>query len=83
MAQILIVDDTAEMCTMLRRLFRQSGNATDMAQVASPVYYVTVERGLTSPATGMIRRAVREAEAAGATAFACTCRTARSSTAPM
>lgn len=50
-------------------LLPQSGNATEMAQVASPVYYVTAERGLTSPATGMIRRAVREAEAAGATAL--------------
>lgn len=39
------------------------------AQAAGPVYYVTVERGLTGPAVSMVRRAIREAEAAGATAL--------------
>jgi membrane-bound serine protease (ClpP class) len=39
------------------------------AQTGGHVYYVTANRGLTIPAAGMVRRAVREAEAAGATAL--------------
>lgn len=39
------------------------------AQSARPVYYVTVEQGLTIPAAGMVRRALHEAEAADATAL--------------
>ncbi len=39
------------------------------AQVPRPVYYVTVEHGLTEPAAGLVRRALRAAEAADATAL--------------
>lgn len=45
------------------------GSATATAQASGQVYYVTVERGLTIPAADMVRRAVREAEAAGAAAL--------------
>lgn len=36
------------------------------AQAREQVYYVTVEHGLTSPSAGLVRRALREAEAANA-----------------
>jgi len=39
------------------------------SQAPGPVYYVVAEYGLTRPAVGMVRRALREAEAAGATAL--------------
>lgn len=37
------------------------------AQAQNPAYYVSAERGLTTPAIGLVRRALREAEAANAT----------------
>ena len=39
------------------------------AQAREQVYYVTVEYGLTPPAAGLVRRALREAEAANANAL--------------
>lgn len=39
------------------------------AQTRGPVYYVTAEQGMTQPAVGLVGRALREAEAAGATAL--------------
>lgn len=39
------------------------------AQSQSQVYYVSAERGLTTPAISLVRRALREAEAANATAL--------------
>lgn len=41
--------------------------ASAAAQSRSPVYYVTVERGLTRPGVALVRQALREAEAANAT----------------
>ncbi|WP_026370931.1 NfeD family protein [Kallotenue papyrolyticum] len=43
--------------------------ATTQAQVPAQVYYVTLRYGLTEPAAHLARRALREAEAAGATAL--------------
>ncbi len=39
------------------------------AQTTGAVYYVVVDNGLSGPAAGMVRRAVREAQAADATAL--------------
>ncbi len=39
------------------------------AQTARAVYYVVVDHGLSGPATGMVRRALREAQAADAAAL--------------
>jgi membrane-bound serine protease (ClpP class) len=39
------------------------------AQAPAQVYYVSAERGLTTPAIGFVRRALREAEAANAAAL--------------
>lgn len=50
---------------LLIALFPQESTAQSQSQV----YYVTAERGLTTPAIGMVRRALREAEAANATAL--------------
>ncbi len=38
-------------------------------QARGQLYYVTIDEGLTIPAAGLVRRALREAEAAGATAL--------------
>jgi membrane-bound serine protease (ClpP class) len=57
------------LCLTLAVLLLGSGYASQAAQTTGLIYYVTVERGLTTPAASMIRRALREAEAANATAL--------------
>lgn len=57
------------LCLVVLTVLAWGGSATATAQASGQVYYVTVERGLTIPAADMVRRAVREAEAAGAAAL--------------
>lgn len=54
---------------LLLALLPQESAAAPAVQSASPIYYVVVEQGLTVPASGLVRRALREAQAAGATAL--------------
>ncbi len=44
-----------------------ASGSSGQGQVVGPVYYVTVDYGLTYPASEMVRRGLREAEAANAT----------------
>jgi membrane-bound serine protease (ClpP class) len=45
------------------------GSSSVEAQTVTPIYYATLDHGLTVPAATMVRRALREAEAADATAL--------------